>query len=138
MFQNTALLAAIDWYAHKRMGEDRRIYWAMVVDVGGYTTDFAMIGFDLRDIEEPIEGSFQGKARKVDFSQPLGVYDLDSRVKEVLSPSNRAGFEKVISEVDTTRVDRLHSQIYMEGRPYAYDTGQARIGGTTDERAIDW
>ena len=138
MFRDSALFGAIRKHHLGKTGEDRRIYWAMVVDVGGYTTDFAMIGFDLDDIEERIQGTHQGRPRKADISWPLGVYELDSRVKEVLSPANRAGFDKVVSEVDTTRVDRLHRAIYQENRAYAYDTGQAKIGGSVDEmRQID-
>jgi hypothetical protein len=133
MFQNAALYRALRTRALGNTGDDRRIYWALVVDVGGYTTDFAMIGFYLDDIEERIQGTHNGRPRKADFSHPLGVYDLDSRVKEVLSPANRVGFDKVVSEVDTTRVDRLHRAIYQESRAYAYDTGQAKIGGSTDE-----
>ena len=132
MFPNSALYHALRNHALGKTRDDRRIYWAMVVDVGGYTTDFAMIGFDLDDIEERIKGEYQGKPRTADFSQPLGVYDLDKRVTAVLSKANQAGFEKVVSEVDNTRVDRLHRQIYQEERPY--DTGQGLIGKTTDEK----
>jgi hypothetical protein len=133
MFPQTALYQAIrKHWEEGKPGQERKIYWAMVVDLGGYTSDFAMIGLNLGDIEERIEGSHQGKPRKADHSEPLGVYDLDKHVRSVLRPLNQKGFDEVIAEVDSQRVDRFHQVVYQDGAEYT--TGQGYIGSEPAER----
>jgi len=76
MFKDSTLYKALRASHEGKRSTDRKIFWAMVVDLGGFTSDFAMVGINLEDVDEPIEGSYLSRPRKADHSEPLGVSDL--------------------------------------------------------------
>ena len=56
----------------------------MVADLGGYTTDFAMVGFDLDNVAFQSNGRHDGKRLLGSYSEPIGVHELDNEVREYL------------------------------------------------------
>jgi hypothetical protein len=108
------------------------IYWVMVADLGGYTTDFAMVGFDLDNVAIQSNGRYEGKRLLGSYSEPIGVHDLDNEVREVLSDPHRKAFDSLARDVDGLRIDRFHQETYQRLRPY--NTGQGIIGEDAGER----
>jgi hypothetical protein len=61
MIGESTLYKAIRAFA-RGSGESRsKIYWIMIADLGGYTTDFAMVGFDMEGVEINLTGQHDGK-----------------------------------------------------------------------------
>jgi hypothetical protein len=108
------------------------IYWVMVADLGGYTTDFAMVGFDLINVKFRLNGQHNGKKLLGDYSEPIGVHDLDKQVREALTAENRKAFDGLLADVDGLRIDRFHQEVYQRLRPY--NTGQGIIGQSAAEK----
>ncbi len=108
------------------------IYWVMIADLGGYTTDFAMVGFDLENIEIDQSGSRDGKKLLGHYSEPIGVCDLDKQVRDVLSSAQREAFDSLAGDVDGLRIDRFHQEVYQRLR--AYNTGLGIIGQNAQEK----
>jgi hypothetical protein len=109
MFRDTGLLA--------RMREailygGPKTAWALIVDLGGYTADFAMVGLNLDDIESRIDGIIDGLPRLSHLSKALGVTDLDRRVRDVLHEKKRQVFDEVIAEPDQQRLETFHKNLY--------------------------
>ena len=52
----STLFKAIRSFALGSGNSQPPIYWVMIADLGGYTTDFAMVGFDLDNIEFHLKG----------------------------------------------------------------------------------
>ena len=69
---------------------------------------------------------------KRNFSQPLGVNDLDRKIREVLSPSNLQGFDLMMNAVDSTMIEGFHMRIYQDMSIYRMTSGI--IGQETDEK----
>jgi hypothetical protein len=102
------------------------VYWIMIADLGGYTTDFAMVGFDLDEVAIEPAGRHNGKKLLSDLSVPIGVSNLDKEVREVMSDANRKSFDMMVADVDGLRIDRFHQEVYQRQR--AYKTSQGIIG----------
>jgi len=85
-------------------------YRAIVVDVGGYTTDFAVL--TLRQdglLDADPERAFDAQQHSV----PLGVSDLDKRVLSVLPPEKAAWLSKRSAD----ELDGFRVTLYTEGKP---------------------
>ncbi len=133
MIEDSTFFKAMRSFALGGGGSARSIYWVMVADLGGYTTDFAMVGFDLDNIEANFKGRHEGKRLLGDYSEPIGVHDLDNQVCKVLSDEHRKAFESLRDDADGLRIDRFHQESYQRRRPY--NTGLVIIGQDIGERA---
>ncbi|HHO50885.1 MAG TPA: hypothetical protein ENK18_08410, partial [Deltaproteobacteria bacterium] len=127
MFRDCRMFQAARAKALNRYG--RRMHWTLIADLGGYTLDFAMVGFDLKAMDVPLTGRFQGKRRLSRASMPLGVADLDRRVSEALPPEQHAAFEQVIRTIDQRRLEALHRNLYQRRSPYVVQGGITLGGG---------
>ena len=133
MIGESRLFRAIRSFALSSSSSRPPVYWIMIADLGGYTTDFAMVGFDLDEVAIQTDGRYDGKRLMSHHSVPLGVSDLDKQVRRVLSDPNRKSFEALASDVDGLRLDRYHQEVYQRLRPY--NTGQGIIGQDAKEKA---
>ena len=126
-----ALCSYNAWHGNTRSP----IYWIMIADLGGYTTDFAMVGFDLENAEIELNGCHDGKKLLADYSEPIGVHYLDKKVRDVLDAANRTAFDTLAADVDGLRIDRFHQEVYQRLR--RYNTGQGSIGEGAEKSRIE-
>ena len=75
----------------------RTIYRFMIVDLGGYTLDFAIVEFDLDSLEIVNTQTGQKDRVRRNFSQPLGVSDLDREVRNALLPTHQPVFDQMMN-----------------------------------------
>jgi hypothetical protein len=129
MFCNTGMLRRM---REAILGGGVKVAWALIVDVGGYTTDFAMVGIDLQDIDARLEGKIAGKKRLAHHSKPLGVSELDRRLLAVLPDSKRVALEEVLA--DQQRFEAFHRACY--GKNHTYVLKRTKIGATASEKAL--
>lgn len=129
MFGNTGMLRRI---REAILGDGAQVAWALIVDVGGYTTDFAMVGIDLQDIDARLDGSIDGKKRLVHHSKPLGVSALDRRLLAVLPEAKQKALEEVLA--DQQRFEAFHRACY--GKNHRYALKRTTIGGTPGEKKL--
>jgi hypothetical protein len=132
MIGDSTLFKAIRSFAHTSRHTRPPIYWVMIADLGGYTTDFAMVGFDLDNAEICQSGRVDGKRLLGDLSKQIGVHDLDKQIGDVLNGSQRKAFETLVADVDGLRIDFFHQAVYQNLR--AYNTGKGIIGQEPNER----
>lgn len=128
MFRNTGLLGAI---REAVLHDGPKVAWAMIVDLGGYTADFAMIGLPLDDIESRIEGEVDGKRRAARYSEPIGITDLDDRIRELLGDRGRSVLEMMARDPDQRRLETFHRSVY--GKYRVYSAGNRVTIGAGDE-----
>ena len=93
---------------------NQRFHWILVVDLGGYTLDFAMVGFDLESLDIPADQTHQGRKRMATYSEPIGVTDLDREVIRSLDTEKRAVLENLVSEADQMKLESFHRRLYQE------------------------
>ena len=67
-----------------------------------------------------------------DYSEPIGVHDLDKQVREALNEPNRKAFDALVADVDGRRIDFFHQAVYQNLR--AYNTGKGFIGQDAKEK----
>ena len=101
MFKDTGMLARM---RDAILNDGVKAAWVLVVDVGGYTTDFATLGLDLEDIDAKLEGVLDGKPRLAHTSKPLGVTDLDRAFRQVLPEAKQIALDEVIGDPDQQRL----------------------------------
>jgi hypothetical protein len=132
MIGESTLFKAIRSFAVGSGSSRPPIYWVMVADIGGYTTDFAVVGFDLDNVEIQTNGFHDGRKLLGDYSEPIGVHELDNQVREVLTEENRGAFDRLTAEADGRRINGFHREVYQNFRPY--NTGQGFIGQSGTEK----
>jgi hypothetical protein len=115
MFKDTGLLRAMLDAIDK---QGPKVAWTLIVDVGGYTADFSMMGLDLEDLGAPIKGMLAGKRRLAYGSTAIGVTNLDQRVTLLLGEMEREAFQKILRDPDQGRLESFHTRIYSDGSPY--------------------
>ncbi|WP_439623283.1 hypothetical protein [Gemmata sp.] len=107
---------------------DHPVYRALVIDVGAFTTDFAAVTIT------PADGNDADPDARVAVSQqshPLGVSDLDERVKAAL-PKEKGEFLHRASPVEW---EDLRPAVYSTGK--GYRTAKVGvIGGPADGDAV--
>lgn len=130
MFRNTGMLKRMRDAILKKDGV--KSAWALIVDVGGYTTDFAMVGIDLQDIDARLEGEIDDKKRLAHQSKPLGVSELDRRLLEVLPEGKRDALREVLA--DQQRFEAFHRGCY--GKNHTYALKRTKIGATSAEKKL--
>ncbi|QGJ71721.1 Hypothetical protein PBC10988_34280 [Planctomycetales bacterium 10988] len=97
---------------------NQRMYWVLVVDLGGYTLDIAMVGFDLEEIDIPLNGKYQGKQRLATLSEKIGIRALDDKVKSILPEEKQKLIDELLQDPDPRRVEAFHRFLYQRGRPF--------------------
>ena len=131
MFRQTGLLERM---RESTLGSGPRTAWVMIVDVGGYTTDFAMIGLDLTDLYNDLSEDIDGKPALRHLSRPLGITDLDKRMQLALPSAKGVAIEKRINDPDSYLLEMMHMNLYNKlSQPIG--GGQA-IGGTITEKKL--
>ncbi len=115
---------------------NRRMHWVMLVDVGGYTTDFAMMGFDLEDLNEPLQGTYQGRRRLARHSVALGLTDLDRAVMDSLDDSQREALNKLVQSPDHRRMEVFRRDVYQRHGGFRFASG-VQIGGRNRRDELD-
>jgi hypothetical protein len=130
MFRHTGMLARM---RAATLDGGPKTAWVLVVDVGGYTTDFAMVGLDLEDIDARIDGQIDGKPRLAHKSKPLGVTDLDLRVRRAIPEEKRVALDAVIGDPDQQRLEAFHRGCYGYRGQHVLKWG-ITIGGTGAEK----
>jgi len=123
----------------ERMGANPRdgqnLHWVMLADLGGYTFDSAMVGFDLATLDIPRNEKVSGKKRFATHSEPIGVGELDTRLREALPEAKAATLDEIINEMDQQRLERFHKTIYQNQEPYIA-RGNVVIGEGSEMDAI--
>lgn len=115
MFKDTGLLRAM----LDAIGDHGpKLAWTLIVDVGGYTADFSMMGLNLEDLDAPIEGTLSGKRRLAHHSTAIGVTNLDEEVTGLLGESEREAFLGVLRDPDQGQLESFHMRVYSNGEPY--------------------
>lgn len=110
----------------------RPLHWVLIADLGGYTLDFAMVGFDLGTLDLP-GGVHRGKRRLATHSAPLGVAALDRRIAGVLDGQAQGAFADAVGSINQQRLEALHRTVYQ--RDMAYRTAHAVLNEDPTERA---
>jgi len=109
MFQHTGLLSRM---REAILADGPKTAWVLIVDVGGYTADFAMVGLDLEDIDARIDGRIDGKPRLAHHSEAIGVTDLDRRVRDLLSATKQKAMDEIITDPDQQRLESFHKNCF--------------------------
>ncbi len=94
-----------------------RTHWVFVADLGGYTADFAMLGFDLARPDRAFEEAAAAEGRFAHYSEPIGIAGLDAEVRAGLPENQRAAFDSMLHSVDP-RLETFHRLFYATYRPF--------------------
>jgi len=113
IFRSAKLMEAI------KQGRD--YHWVLTIDIGGYTTDFAMTGFhtpaDADDLFPDVSEGEQGHRLSWD-SKVGGVQDLDREFYEQLPESKKTLFLNMLNDPDQKRLERFHRNVFGELKPF--------------------
>jgi hypothetical protein len=131
MFQHTGLLARM---REALLNGGPKSAWVLIADLGGYTADFAMVGFDLTDIDARFDGEINGKPRLAHKSRPIGVTDLDSRVRELLPEPKRKALDQAIADPDQQRLESFHKNCF--GHLGRHTLKKVTIGDSAKEKGL--
>ncbi len=74
------------------------IHWTLVADLGAYTLDFAVLGFDTANLQHDLDGRVEGKRRLAISSEPTGISHLIERIHDLLASDAQEYFELILSE----------------------------------------
>jgi hypothetical protein len=118
-----------------QLGEGQQYYWAMGIDIGGYTADFAMLGFDLDELDGQFNGKVNDMRRLALSSIAIGVRTLDERIRNVLTDRKQDYMREINEDVDQREIETFHRRVYDNLKPY--DTGKyGTIGAGTEQEDI--
>jgi hypothetical protein len=87
--------------------EGRPEHNVLLIDVGAYTTDFALLRFDTR--EDP-----DAPPEVTDLSEQLGIDELDRRVQAALPEAKG----RWLAAAAARRREECKNRLYTEGQPY--------------------
>ena len=133
MFRETGLFQRMR-KLHEHGGS--RVAWTLVVDVGGFTTDFAMLGMDLELLSANLEREIDGKPGLKHQSNALGIADLDKRVLAVLPSAKKSGFEQIIARPDSKRLEGFHENVYGPNTRQSLSKGVVAGESESERKAI--
>ncbi len=122
MFSGTELINVVAGRAQGLGGP--RTFWTLVVDLGAYTVDFAMIGFSTGDLRRSLMTTFYGRDRFALHSEPIGISDLYRSIRDELYPGKRGVFDEIVQgRVPGTLIPFLDN-LFFYRRPFEYrETG---------------
>jgi len=133
MFGQSAFLEAFTDYA---MSDDKDpVHWVLVADLGGYTLDFAMLGFNLEDLSHTFTTDQESGLRPLFArkSYALGVMDLDQMMHDALPADQQAAMREMNSDVEQARLETFHRMFYANFQPFRVRTTQIGGNGTQDQ-----
>lgn len=130
MFQHTGLLARM---REATLHGGPKSAWVLIADLGGYTADFAMIGLDLEDIDARFDGQIDGKPRLKHSSKPIGVTDLDGRVRALLPEPKQKALDQIVADPDQQRLESFHKNCF--GHLGRHTLKKITIGDSAKEKA---
>jgi len=133
MLENTGLRERI---REATLADGRKSAWTLTIDLGGYTTDFAMMGFPLDDFEPSFtEGTLDDLPRTRHQSTALGVAELDQRIIAALPPGKAAAYQAVLAAPNGVQLENLHRSLLGELKPYSLGK-IGRIGAGSEMATI--
>lgn len=136
MFENTpffkemrrlALLPA----AQRVLGPDP-VYWILTIDIGGFTTDFSMIGMNMDELVFFDDSSDQNPRRFAKHSVVAGVQHLDDAVVEGVPAAKRDMLRQMMNAADQQPLETYHTTVY--GRLDLFSHAGVKIMDTEDEK----
>jgi hypothetical protein len=110
-------------------GEHFPLYRALVVDVGAYTTDVAVVELPAAEMDDFTPAAVRVRQSSV----PLGVHEIDDRVRAVLPPRQAAYLTDTMSSADW---EDFRQTVYDGANAKPYKTLEGNIGGKKDAPAI--
>jgi len=116
LFEGTRMMEAMRARAAHRSGP--LTFWTLAADLGAYTLDMAVIGFSTSNPTRSLMDTYYGKERFALFSEPLGVADLNHRIRSVLEPANRSAFDAIIRGSDPGDLHLLQDNLFHWRRPF--------------------
>jgi len=134
MFEDSTFLDAVR--ARTLEKSDRADHWTLLVDLGAFTVDCAMIGFDVEELDTPLDGELAGRARLSSKSWPTGVGELDNRLVAHLPEDKARGLDRVLAHPDARRLEAVHQNLYGLRQPYVLPSGVV-LGEARDTDLIE-
>jgi hypothetical protein len=132
MFGDSELFQAIRGHL---LQNTQKFYWVMGIDVGGYTADFSMLGFDLGEFDASLDGYHDGMRREARQSKPIGVRLLDTRIAALLSEAKQAYLDEMNRDPDQRQIETFHRTLYDNRR--VFNTTAGAIGEGSEGEAIE-
>jgi hypothetical protein len=105
------------------------LYRALVVDVGAYTTDVAVVELPAAEMDDFTPAAVRVRQTSV----PLGVHQIDDRVRGVLPPKQAEYLTDTMSSADW---EDFRQTVYDGTNAKPYKTLEGNIGGKKDAPAI--
>jgi molecular chaperone DnaK (HSP70) len=106
MLEHTALLGALQTHAQDT-------YKVLTIDIGGYTTDFALTGFNTDPGADHLFPDPSQRSENFDWTSEVGgVQDLDERLAGRLSAEKQMHFRNILNDTRQTRLEEFHRIIY--------------------------
>jgi len=134
LFEGTRMIEAMRARAAHRAGP--LTFWTLAADLGAYTLDMAVIGFSTTDPSRSLMDTYYGKERFALFSEPLGVADLNHRIRSVLEPANRPVFDAVIRGSDPGELHLLQDNLFHWRRPFLPRGASQPLGDSREGERI--
>ena len=123
MFKKGPIITAVNDGTHYPL------YRALVVDVGAYTTDVAVVELPAAEMDD-----FTPTVVRVrQTSAPLGVYEIDGRIRAALPP--RQG-EYLTNQMSSANWEDFRMTVYGGTSEKPFRTLEGNIGGKKDGPAI--
>ncbi len=123
MFKKGPIITAANDGAHYPL------YRALVVDVGAYTTDVAVVELPAAEIDDFTPAAVRVRQTSV----PLGVYELDARVRAALPPRQA---DYLTNQMSAANWEDFRLTVYAGTSEKPYKTLEGNIGGRKDGPAI--
>lgn len=123
MFKKGPILTAVNDSEHYPL------YRALVVDVGAYTTDVAVVELPTAEMDDFIPAA----VRVRQMSVPLGVHVIDDRVRAVLPPRQA---EYLLGQMSSANWEDFRQTVYDGKSEKPFRTLEGPIGGKKDGPAI--
>ena len=127
MFRETGLFQRM---RQAVLADGAKVAWTLIVDVGGFTTDFAMLGIDLTLLSAELAGEIDGKPGLKHYSKALGIADLDRRVRGVIPAAKQGAFDEILAKPGTRRLEGFHENVY--GRTTRQVLKRGVVAGETE------
>jgi len=95
------------------------VYWVLTIDIGGFTTDFSMIGLDVEEMDF-LDGHDAIPRRLSKHSVVAGVRHLDDRVQLCLPMEKQECLRDLMNSVNQLPLETFHHTVYKHGAPLTH------------------